>query len=189
MQNVTEVILWLLQRKTHQGMPCPTSFTRNFLHVSNTRKKDRQLGRIVTSFQGVQPSDLNSMAKIILVVKAVDCDCFTGGGCVNKALAVQIYSNMPGSLAHPEEYEITRQRLINIERVRGAQLFSGGPRHQDARLTVGIEHETATVKTPRIIPTVVIGNTDHPSSRDHNLCKNGGVTRRGSSWSSGSDIR
>ena len=157
--------------------------------TTRLRKKDSQLGQIVTSFQGVQPSDLNPMADIILVVKAFDYDCFTGGGCVNEALAVQIYSNMPGSLAHPEEYEITRQRLINVERVRGAQLFSGGPRHQDARFTVGIEHETATVKTPRIIPTVVIGNTDHPSSRDHNLFKNGGVIWLGSSWSSGSDIR
>ena len=108
---------------------------------------------------------------------------------MNEALVAQVDSNMPGSLAHPEEYEITRQRLINIEGVRGAQLFSGGPCHQDARLTVGIEHETATVKTPRIIPTVVIGNTDHPSSRDHNLFKNGGVIWLGSSWSSGSDIR
>ena len=108
---------------------------------------------------------------------------------MNEALAVQIYSNMPGPLAHPEEYEITWQRLINIERVRGAQLFSGGPRHQNARFTVGIEDETATVKTPRIIPTEVIGNTDHPSSRNHNLFKNGGLTRRGSSWLSEGDIR
>jgi hypothetical protein len=45
---------------------------------------------------------------------------------VNEALAVQIYSNMPGSLAHPEEYEITRQRLINIERVRGAVASGDG---------------------------------------------------------------
>lgn len=108
---------------------------------------------------------------------------------MNEALAVQIYSNMPGSLAHPEEYEVTRQRLINIERVRGAQLFSSGPRHRDARFAVGIEHEAATVKTPRIMPPVVIGNTDHLSSRDRNLLKNGGVTRRGDSGSSGSDIR
>src|SRR3954470_7288443 len=84
------------------------------------------------------------MAEVIFLVKAVDYDYFTGGGCVNEALVVQIYSNMPGSLAHPEEYEITRQRLIDIERVRGAQLFSSSPRHQDARFTVGIEHETAT---------------------------------------------
>jgi hypothetical protein len=69
-------------------VPCPTSFTCNFLHVSKTRKKDPELGRIVTSFQGVQPSDLNPMAEIILVVKAVDYNCFTGGRCVNEALTV-----------------------------------------------------------------------------------------------------
>ena len=30
------------------------------------------------------------MAEIILVVKTVDYDYFTGGGCMNEALAVQI---------------------------------------------------------------------------------------------------
>jgi hypothetical protein len=108
---------------------------------------------------------------------------------MNEALAAQIYSNMPGSLAHPEEHEITRQRLVNIEQLRGAQLFPGSPCHQDARFTVGIKHETATVETPRIIPAVVIGNADHPSSRDRNPFKNEGVTRRVNSWSTGSDTR
>ena len=117
---------------------------------------------------------------------------------MNEALAAQIYSNMPGSLAHPEEHEITRQRLVNIERLRGAQLFPGGPCHQDARFTVGIKHETATVKTSGIIPTVVIGNTDHCLSRECNTFENEGVIRRtdflahlgvGTSWSIGSDIR
>jgi hypothetical protein len=108
---------------------------------------------------------------------------------MNEALAAHIYSNMPGSLARPEEHEITRHRLVNIERLRGPQLFSGGPCHQYAGLTVGIKHKTATVKTPRIITAVVIGNADHSSSRERNEFKNEEVTRRGSSWSTGGDTR
>src|SRR5882757_2875194 len=102
------------------------------------------------------------MVQVILLVKPLDYDCSAGGRCMNEALVAQIYSNMPGSLARPEEHEIARQRLVNIERLRGAQLFPGSPCHRDARFTVGIKHETATVKTSWIIPAVVIGNTDHP---------------------------
>jgi hypothetical protein len=140
------------------------------------------------SFQAIQPSDLNPMAEVILAVESLDHDCFAGGRCVNEPLAAQIDSNMPGSLADPEKHEITRQRPLNIEPVRGVQLFTGGTWHQQARFAVGIEHETATVKTPWIIPAVVIGNTDHPLSRECNAFKNEGVTRFGR-WSAGSDIR
>ena len=108
---------------------------------------------------------------------------------MNEALVAQIYSNMPRFLTRPEEHQVTWQRLVNIERLRGAQLFSGGTGHRDARFTVGIKHETATVKTSWIIPAVVIGNADHPSSRERNAFKNEGVTRRGSSWSRWNDGR
>lgn len=108
---------------------------------------------------------------------------------MNEALVAQIDSNMPGSLTRPEEYEITRQRLLNIDCVRGTHLIPRGPWHLDTRFTVGIEHETTTVKTPGIIPAVVIGNTDHCSSCERNTFKNDVVTRRGTSWSTGRDIR
>jgi hypothetical protein len=166
--------------------------------AARTLRSTAPRGRITMSFQDIQPSEVNQMAKVILVVNPLDHDCSAGGRCMNEALVAQIYSNVPGSLARPDEHEITRQRLLNIDRVRGAQLFPRGPWHQDTRFTVDIEHETATVKTSGIIPAVVIGNTNHCSSRECNTFENEGVTRRtdflahlgvGTSWSIGNDIR
>jgi hypothetical protein len=143
---------------------------------------------MANSVQDIQPSGLNPMAQVIVVVHPSDHHCFAGGRCMDEALAADEYSNMPGSLASPEEHEITRQGLFNTERVRSLELFPGSPWHEYPRFTVSEEHETATIKAPRSIPAIAIVNPDHALSGEHDALKNGGVTRCGGRWSRGSRI-